>query len=131
MSPARARLLLPLLLPACGAATTPLIPDWDGGVIPSCRQATLDAPDASRQACAAAAQLLTCQDPSGANEVCISNDAVCTGAGSDCQGRCHGGDEYAVACDGRIGQEVQPPAGCQAMEGSPSATVYYCCPCTP
>jgi hypothetical protein len=123
-------LLLTGLVFACGAATEPLIP----GVveIPSCQQATLDVNDASDLGCSAAAQLLVCHDTStGETEACITNDSQCVGLGTGCQSQCNGGNEYAVACQGRSQTPVQPPAGCVAMEGAPNATVYYCCPCAP
>lgn len=127
----RAPWLLALCLPvACGAATDPLIPDQAVADAPSCQQAVA-ANDASAQACVAATALLSCPDFGGAVAVCISDNGTCNGSRTGCMNQCRDGDEYAVACDGQLKHLVQPPAGCQAMEGAPNGTVYYCCPCAP
>jgi hypothetical protein len=106
--------------------------------LPACSwPASLDPIDAASGQCRGAARaVLSCVDPGGAGEICLSNDlAGCpdragSAAGSStCQDLCNAG-EYGIIC-GAVGPvpEVQPPSGCRSRAPTPAGVVFYCCPC--
>jgi hypothetical protein len=133
----------PLYPPDAGIPAASDAADYDptadaAGPWPACSWPSELAPrnSTTRDVCHAARALVSCQTPSGAGEICLSDDATaCDGpnpfAGTmlTCHDQC-AAHEYVAACGG-VGPGPVPdaPAGCTFSGANPGGIAYYCCPC--
>jgi hypothetical protein len=114
----------------------------DGTTLPACSwPASLGPNDASTGACRNASRaVLSCTQPSGAGELCLSNDlvqcsdmsaaAAAPSGAPRCQDLCQP-DEFGIIC-GPIGPTTtgaNPPSNCRSLLPTPAGIVFYCCPC--
>jgi hypothetical protein len=124
------------------AADIWVVPDGATVDIAGCRvpAAWTGAPDPSGACRSASLAVLSCADPAGEREDCLSNDvSQCPpsmGAMAMFSGplTCHNlcaASEFGVVC-GAIGPgepQVPDPAGCRAAVISPAGPTLFCCPC--
>jgi hypothetical protein len=92
--------------------------------------------DAGAGACAVGRHDLTCNDPSGAGCLCVTDDSSCPGctiANVTCTNQCNS-NEYALSCGGPPHFDpgftyASAPDSCRSVGATPGGNVYYCCPC--
>jgi hypothetical protein len=99
---------------------------------PSCTwPSMLDGDASSRATCHAARAYVSCSEPGGVTEQCVSDgDKSCPSSGSgSCTFKC-ADTEYVAVCGGiGPGPVPDPPGGCKFSGANPGGVSYYCCPC--
>jgi hypothetical protein len=127
-----------------GTAVAPPSGGAGASVFPGCRRAaSLDDAGAGVQACFVGRALVQCLDDGGAGCQWVSDGSTSCGLdgpygpngygpanGFACQNLC-GPDEYAAACGGLPGQELQqaPPPECRHAGRVLEEFETFCCPC--
>jgi hypothetical protein len=124
------------------AADIWVVPDGGSVDIAGCSvpAAWTGPPDPSGRCQSASLAVLSCVDPAGESEDCLSNDvSQCppsTGPTAIFSGplTCHnlcGASEFGVVCGatGPGGPEVPDPVGCRGALSTTAGPTFFCCPC--